>query len=864
MRKILYIIILAATAGMANAQTLSGRIVAAGDGEPVANATVFIRELLKGIVADDRGEFLTQVPAGSYTLEAGALGFETTAITQIVNSTGVAEVTIRMKPRTYALSEITVDGNEDPAYAMMRKVIAKAPYFLRLTKELELEAYAKESWKVGSIPKLIGNIKIEETGKKLRDYAGKLYVVEAKDIVRFVAPDSFDVRRIAMTSSLPDELNVGNSMMVATANIYSPKIYEWVSPLAPDAFTYYKYRFESVSKEGELWISRIKVTPKMKNRALAEGWLHVVEGLWSIAYFDLEGRQFGVWRRIKVSFAEARPKVLLPAAYDVSTSVSIMGLELSGKHYSSIQYTDVTLSETAFDATKIPPPNTATAPTSSQKKEKALRKLDELRQKDKLTNRDAYQMARLAEDLAEPDSTSNLGLEVKETRRGVKVTTDSTAWQKDSLYWAGVRDLPLRDDEKASYAQADKKYAPRDSSLRSISISSGNGKWSDVLFGKRFLLGPKTGLRFNGLVGLIPEYNFVDGFLIGQKLTLDLLRPRNEALTIEPSAYYVTARRTVNWDIALKLPYSPRRNAAFTAKGGNVTADMNGESGNSRLINSLASLLFARNYMLFYHKKFLEIENRIDIANGLALTLNARHEERRPAENNTSFSFFGRKPLRNLPSKLLEPEPEHRSTAVGLEIEYTPRYYYRMERNGRKRYLRSDFPTFSARYEQAIPIGGGYTSSFSRLEIGLRQQVRLNMFDSFGYMINAGTFLSTGSLYFIDYKHFSVSRLPVMLQDFSQTFNLLSDYSNSTKGPWLQAHATYSSAYLALKRLPFLQEYLFNEALHLRGLFIERRDYIELGYSVGIDGLGRAGLFVGSNRFRYLAVGGSISLPLFK
>jgi hypothetical protein len=849
---------------MVNSQTLSGRIVAESDGEPVANATVFIRELSKGIVADDRGEFLTQVPAGSYTLEAGALGFETTAVGLSVKEAEVAEVSISMKSRTYALSEVTVDGSEDPAYAMMRKVIAKAPYFLRLTKEMELEAYVKESWKVGNIPKLIGNIKIEETGKKLGDYTDKLYVVEARDIVRFVAPDSFRVNRIALASSLPDELNVNNSMMVATYNIYAPKIYDWVSPLAPDAFSYYKYRFEGISKEGELWISRIKVTPKMKNRALAEGWLHVVEGLWSIAYLDLEGRQFGVERRIKVSFAEARPKVLLPAAYDVSTNVSIMGIELSGKHYSSIRYTDVTLNETAFDATDTPSAKASTVVVSSPKKEKALRKLEELRQKDKLTNRDAYQMARLAEDLAEPDSTSNLGLEIKETRRGVKVTTDSTAWQKDSTYWAGVRDLPLRDDEKASYARVEKQAAPRDSAWRSITVSSGNGKWSDLLFGKRFRLGPKTGLRYNGLAGLMPEYNFVDGFLIGQKLTLDLLRPRNEALTIEPSAYYVTARRAVNWDIGLQLPYAPGRNATFTAKGGNITADMNGKSGNSRLINSLASLLFARNYMLFYHKKFLEIENRIDIANGLALTLNARHEERRPAENNTSFSIFGSKPLRNLPSKLLEPEPEHISTAVGLEIEYTPKYYYRMERNGRKRYLRSDFPTFSVRYEQAIPLGGDNTSSFGRLEAGLRQRIRLNMFDNFRYMINAGTFLSTGSLYFADYKHFSVSRLPVMAQDFSETFSLLSDYSNSTKGAWLQAHATYTSAYLALKRLPFLQEYLFNEALHVRGLFTEHRDYIELGYAAGIDGLGWVGVFVGSNRFRYLAVGGSISMPLFK
>ena len=289
---------------------------------------------------------------------------------------------------------------------------------------------------------------------------------------------------------------------------------------------------------------------------------------------------------------------------------------------------------------------------------------------------------------------------------------------------------------------------------------------------------------------------------------------------------------------------------------------MNSETGNSRLINSVASLLFARNYMVFYHKRFVEAENRIDIANGLNITLKARHEERRSAVNNTKFSLFGGEPLPNLPTALWKPEEDHSSRAFAAEIEYTPAYYYRIESGG-KHYLRSSYPTFSARLEKAIAVGES-SSDYSRLEVGIRQNIRLNIFDGFRYMINAGTFLSSDKVYFADYKHFPVSRLPVAARDFSETFNLLSDYTNSTTGPWIQAHATYTSAYLAVKRMPFLQEYLFNEAVHARALFTDERRYIELGYSVGLTSLGRAGVFVGSNKFRYLAVGGSLSIPLFK
>jgi hypothetical protein len=202
----------------------------------------------------------------------------------------------------------------------------------------------------------------------------------------------------------------------------------------------------------------------------------------------------------------------------------------------------------------------------------------------------------------------------------------------------------------------------------------------------------------------------------------------------------------------------------------------------------------------------------------------------------------------------------HTATLATLQLSYTPRHYYRMD-GGRKRYVKSDYPTFTVRYEKGIPVGGGRAASFDRLEMAVMQQVRMNAFDNFLYRANAGTFLSSKQLYFPDYKHFPTSQLPVTAQPLFNTFSLLSDYNNSTTGSWLQAHATYASSYLLLKHLPFLQNYLFNEAIHFHSLWTSRREYFELGYSAGFGEFMRAGVFVGSNQFRYLAVGITISLP---
>ena len=96
----------------------------------------------------------------------------------------------------------------------------------------------------------------------------------------------------------------------------------------------------------------------------------------------------------------------------------------------------------------------------------------------------------------------------------------------------------------------------------------------------------------------------------------------------------------------------------------------------------------------------------------------------------------------------------------------------------------------------------------------------------------------------------------------SATFQLLDPYAQSADDRWLQAHLTYSSDYLLLKQLPVLQSALFNEALHVHALLRPRFNHIEAGYSLGLDDVGRLGVFVGWENGRYRSVGFTVSLPL--
>ena len=106
-------------------------------------------------------------------------------------------------------------------------------------------------------------------------------------------------------------------------------------------------------------------------------------------------------------------------------------------------------------------------------------------------------------------------------------------------------------------------------------------------------------LKLYDLTAYVPEYNFVDGLWVGAKLTGGLKLSENAELSFTPRLYYATARKKLISDFSLTLNYAPRRAGNLWLKGGRLTDDYNGESGESRLYNSAATFLFSRSDVKF-------------------------------------------------------------------------------------------------------------------------------------------------------------------------------------------------------------------------------------------------------------------------
>jgi len=852
-------------------QTFKGRVTAE-NGEAIPFAALYIHENNSGFTTDDNGYFHTSLMPGKYTCEISSLGYTRQIITFEMTNGGI-ERDIILNERIYQLHEVNITkNNEDPAYAVMRQVIAYAPYYRNFVKSYTAGTYLKGTGKINKIPAVFKISKeIREDAKK---YVGRLFVLEEQRRVNFTAPNTWDNEVKAYSNSFPDELQV--NIETVNINLYQPTIFGKVSPLAPGAFSYYQFKLEGFYTEGEHLVNKIRIIPKKGNPELVSGHLYVIENFWCLSAVDIKASYSGIDASVKVTCKEVRPSVFLNTSTTLKADISVMGIKGEASYLSAIHYTNLNVDTNTF----VPGKGVSVAETNTnqiavkqaltKKQQKIQQQIEQLNKKEDFTARDAYKLSKLVDKaVVEADTTRSKD---KYERRSwnYDLKKDSLADKRDSTYWANVRSVPLKPEEIQSYAYKEKLKPMNDSLGKSIANKE---KVSDVimqtlLFGKTFKTkNDKYWITLGSLNSFLPEYNFVDGFWVGAKLTAGVKLNKQTQLSFIPEAYYTTSRKEWLGSGSLVLDYAPRRLGRLSVGGGIISADFNGESGESRLINAFSSFFFARNDMKFYDKRFLSIDNEIEIANSLLLSTGFTWQKRQALENTVEKSLFKKHAKPNLPrhSDYL-PMERNELMKASVYLKYTPARYYTMF-HGKKYYRPSEYPTFTVGYERAFSNGGHekISPSFHRTELSVEQEIEFGLFNRFHWFVNGGAFWDAETIQFPDYKHFATTRIPVTEHSLNQGFALLDNYKHSTNTRWAQANVSWYTPYLLLKHLPFLKNKRYDEALHLRSLVVyNKAPYWEAGYSIGRSDFYRIGIFTGFERFKFDAVGVTVSLPLLK
>ena len=173
-------------AQLAYSQTLKGRIVDT-KGEPVVAASIYIKEIKQGLICDKDGNFQIKLNPGTYTIEFSCIGYNSN-IKEITIADENLDIEFILSEKTVQLQEVVIQAGEDPAYAVMRKAIQKAPYYQSVVKESTYKAYTKGSGKLVSSTKTMEKM----AGEDLTYFKDKAFLEESVSEYKFTAPDKYE------------------------------------------------------------------------------------------------------------------------------------------------------------------------------------------------------------------------------------------------------------------------------------------------------------------------------------------------------------------------------------------------------------------------------------------------------------------------------------------------------------------------------------------------------------------------------------------------------------------------------------------------------------------------------------------------
>jgi hypothetical protein len=581
----------------------------------------------------------------------------------------------------------------------------------------------------------------------------------------------------------------------------------------------------------------------------------IADGAWDVRGVDIRGRMIvvaGIDFHLKTDYSEAAPGVWMPSRHGITFDLGFLGSRAAMRYTASVDYTRLIENRAPEMAATAPvaPPSVDPGSTTSAAP---------------ATNRAAYRAARRVERQIEAPIRRNLDV-TEEFTDNYAVTVDTLSREPDPGFWDRVRPMPLEPAELEGYRRQEiaATEAPDTVAVkrRRKTIAA-----KFIFGGRDFRLGERGGeIVWHGVIPSKSGFNTVDGFYFGIA-PIDYRKSfadgRGPTLIVSPQGGWAINRRALLADVMARLEFAPRRRGEFELRGGTVSRNFSSAPGDGILPfdNTVASLLFRRNYLKLYGDNFAEAASSIDLANGLALSLSAKYSIRRGLENSSDYSFFYRGQREFSDNIMID---DHRAAILTLGVEYTPRQYYRLGDDGRKIPVRSSWPTIFVGWKKGIRGVWGSTADFDHLSGGIRQNIDLGgPFHRLEYFIYGGTFVTRRELHFPDFRHFDTADLPVTNSSITTVgaYRMLGSYVHSTPDRYLEFHLAYQARFLLIKLLPWFSGRLWTEGMQVHFLHTPALpSHIEIDYTVGL--LWKAGLFVGFDEFKFQRMGFKFSIPI--
>ncbi|OOQ60722.1 DUF5686 family protein [Mucilaginibacter pedocola] len=754
--------------------TLSGKITGPKN-EAVSFASVYVRNSTYGTTANEEGVYTLKLAPGTYTVVYRLAGYAVQT-DQITIGEQDELHNVQMQSEEFRFTQVSERwrNNTDPGDTIMRMVIKNRLKHLNEVKGYSCAVYIKGVQKLLSTPKSLRSAAVTRALDLDSLGRGILYQSESLSTFNYEEPDKVHEVTIASRNAGINTAFGYNKASDLQANFYR-NIFSipglstrgYVSPVASDAFRFYRYKLIGSTVQNGLTIDKIQVIPRSELSQCFNGSIYIVEGDWRIYSADLllEGKANSLnlvdTLQVRQQFIPITDSVWMPVSTLFNFKGSVLGFKFGG-YYEGI-----------YNNYKINP-------------------------------------------------TFPEGFFTGEILR-----VDTAANMKNAGYWYANRPVPLTKQETRDFQKKDSvaAYHKTEAYLDTLQHTKNHINYPGYLiFG--YSASDRTERDSLYIFPFLQTfyYNTVEGFGINAKVRYTRTIDDFHSLAITPALRYGFSNKIFSANMLAEYKNDPFHNAKYWVSFGSDVLDLNNVGTRSLYFNTLSTILSENNYVKYYRSHYFGGGYQREVANGVLWSASLNYSSRSQLYNTNLGHLVDVKDREFTSNNPLVPAgtppddrtplfPEHQALSFTTAATFTFDQQYITRPTG-KFNLPSKYPTLTVTYRKGFQgvLGSDVNYDFASADISqYNMRIGLSGFSSF--KLTTGGYFNNKRVYFMDYYHYLGNQGTTFDPTYIGSFHFLPFYTYSTNGGFLEAHYQHNFAGSLLNKVPYLRRLKLEEVI---------------------------------------------------
>ncbi len=760
-------------------------------GNPLAFVNIFEENTYNGTTTNDNGKFILNVKNETPTIIFQYLGYKT--VKKSINKNQFAEaLNITLVEENITLKEVVINPKDNPANEIIRNAIRHKKENSEKTARFKADFYSRGIIRLKDAPKTIMGQKFDFFDEILDSTrSGIIYLSETVSKITFQKPDK--MKEVIVASKVSGNDNGFSFNNAASVNFdfyenYLPFEINVVSPIADNAFNYYKYKFEgSFYNENNQQINKIKVIPRRDNEPVMTGYIYIVDDSYSIYATDLsiKGNQMQTpaidQLTLKQSYSyNSMNKIWVQNTQTIDFVAGMLSIKVNGRFtyvYSNFEF------EKQF---------------------------------------------------------------AKKTFTNEILSFQENANKKEDSFWNAIRPVPLTEEETTDYLKKDILQTKKKSKTYLDSIDAKHNKFGlmDILTGYSYKNSfKKWSIVYDGPL-LSTAFNTVQGYHLSAGLSYTKRDEDTRTYTRIGSKFnYGFSEEKIRATGYFTHKFNNINNSTISVTGGTSANQFNSANPISNMVNTVSTLFFKNNFIKLYEKNFAGAAFGREVTNGIYANFTAEYSERKPLYNTTDYTVIKNDDLYTSNNPLAPTDETSAAitkhnlvkTNIGVRFNFGQKYITRPD--GKYNIPNDDYPALSLGFEKTF-AATGKNYEYDLIAAKINYEVTLGNKGNLMIVTKGGKFFNADNISFVDYKHFNGNQTHIgQSENYTNVFNLLPYYGASTNDSYSETHIEHNDKGFFMNKIPLLKLLQSQLVLGFHNLAVpERKPYQE--FSVGLDNLG--------------------------